>query len=201
MFKRKFAFSRLPTGEDDPSPTLSSTKRICIFGSIVALLITITLFILAFSSSIFPQSSAKWSSCGDSKQTAEERGCSFDLISFAWQTPECYDAELVTEFASWNWSFYTDDQLTIPVRQDLAIQGELTDLYVSWHYHTVHCTFIWRQMHRAYEKGWIDTHLRNYNHTMHCQNSFLIDDEEAAKMITMARLIYPECTRPGQKYM
>lgn len=103
-----------------------------------------------------------WTSCGNDSTTARSRGCSFDLISFAWQTPECYDGELVSEFTSWkgNWTFYSDVHLTELVDQSVAMQGE-TQLYVKWEYHIVHCTFMWRQMHRAYERGWIDAHLGN----------------------------------------
>ena len=42
----------------------------------------------------------KWKDCGNDAETARLRGCSFDLISFAWQTPECYDGELVADFAT-----------------------------------------------------------------------------------------------------
>lgn len=49
-------------------------------------------------------------SCGDNSTTARERECSFDLITFAWQMPECYDAPLVHEFADWEpWKFWTDE--------------------------------------------------------------------------------------------
>ncbi|KAK4501091.1 hypothetical protein PRZ48_006897 [Zasmidium cellare] len=137
-----------------------------------------------------------WSSCGNDSATARSRGCSFDLISFAWQTPECYDDELVSEFVFWkgNWSFYSNVNLTEPVDQFVAMQGE-TQLYVPWEYHIVHCTFMWRQMHRAYERGWIDAHLGNYNHTLHCQQMILMNPEEAKTKTTGARLIYPECIK------
>ncbi|KAI1325218.1 hypothetical protein F5Y16DRAFT_401680 [Xylariaceae sp. FL0255] len=206
MFQKKVAFTRLPTDKDGQtlkesvkiSPRPSSTKRLYVFGC--STIVLLTLLALVFSStSRLRQSSAKWPSCGDSVETAKERGCSFDLISFAWQTPECYDAELVADFASWegNWTFYADDQFTIPVGQELAIQGETTPLFVSWDYHIVHCTFMWRQMHRAYERGWIDTHLGNYNHTLHCQHMMLMTAEASAKKVTAARIIYPECTKAG----
>ncbi|KAI1170410.1 hypothetical protein F4777DRAFT_569361 [Nemania sp. FL0916] len=211
MFNNKITFSRLPTNENDQaldadirtSPKTKSRRKFYRFG-FGAIVLFALLAVVSSSTSLFSET-PKWSSCGDSVATARARGCSFDLISFAWQTPECYDAELVNDFATWegNWTFYADDKFTVPVGQDLAIQGDLTPLFVKWDYHMVHCTFMWRQMHRAYEKGYLDSHLRNYNHTMHCQMMMLMDPETAAKKVTVAQIIYPECmrARPGQKHV
>ncbi len=201
MFDRPVAFSRLPTDEHDDtnvgakvSPTARPRKLLYALACGTILLIVL-LASVAIPSSRLKSSSTRWSSCGDSLETAQERGCSFDLISFAWQTPECYDTELVAEFSSWsNWTFYADDKFTIPVSQEIARQGNRTPLFVKWDYHIVHCTFMWRQMHRAYERGWIDSHLGNYNHTLHCQRMMLMDKSAAEKAITVARIIYPPCT-------
>ena len=202
MFAKHFAFSRLPTDEDDQtetsakiSPRRRSQKWLYI-SACGAILLIILFATVAASTSRLRASSATWSSCGDSLETARARGCSFDLISFAWQTQECYDADLVSEFASWNnWTFYADDKFTIPVSQEIARQGDRTPLFVKWDYHIVHCTFMWRQMHRAYERGWIDNHLGNYNHTLHCQKMMLMDPAASEHAITVARVIYPQCTK------
>ncbi|KAK4495419.1 hypothetical protein PRZ48_013750 [Zasmidium cellare] len=215
MFAEKFRFTRVPTTdtdeEDGPQleskslprkqPVASSNRMpysvvlLIIFWSAIAGLTLVA--IIKTSSS--PPPTAEWSSCGDDPATARSRGCSFDLLSFAWQTPECYDTSLMAEFASWNgdgdWNFYANPNYTEPVSQHIAIQGERTPLFVKWDYHVVHCTFMWRQMHRAYESGWIDSHLANYNHTLHCQKMILMSPEEALKKPVMARLIYPECLR------
>jgi hypothetical protein len=140
-----------------------------------------------------------WSSCGSTATQARDRGCSFDLISFAWQTPECYDAPLVSEFAAWDsWEFYTEPFGTVTVPLQDAMRGEQS-LWVPWRYHVVHCTLMWRQMHRAYENGWIDAHMHAYNHTMHCQKVLLrkgIDEEEVS---TRAAIIFPVCERVGSE--
>jgi len=205
MFAKRFRFSRLPTDEYDETETSAKVppkrrpRQWLYVSAGGALLLIILLAIVASSTSRLRSPSVRWSSCGDSLETARDRGCSFDLISFAWQTPECYDAELVSDFASWNnWTFYADDKFTIPVSQEIAIQGNRTPLFVKWDYHIVHCTFMWRQMHRAYERGWIDSHLGNYNHTMHCQKMMLMDSSAAEHAITVARVIYPQCTETGR---
>ena len=136
---------------------------------------------------------------GDNLQTAHERNYAFDLISFAWQLPECYDASLVAEFTTWNnWTFYTDKKLTHIVRREEALRGSRSPLYVDWNYRMVHCTFMWRQMHRAYKRGWIDIHLDNYNHTLHCQQMLLMDAATKERSFTIAQVIYPECRRLTQ---
>ena len=201
MFANKYAFSSLPTDADDQQDTeqnrfldkrAATRKCIFIIGSLLVILILVAAWALTTT---LRKPSTRQSSCGDSLETARQRNCSFDLISFAWQTPECYDAELVSEFASWdNWSFYADDKLTVPVSQEMAWHGNRT-LFVEWDYHIVHCTFMWRQMHRAYERGWIDRHLGSYNHTLHCQKMILMESAEIDKAITIARVIYPECDR------
>ncbi|PVH84633.1 hypothetical protein DL98DRAFT_357202, partial [Cadophora sp. DSE1049] len=133
--------------------------------------------------------------CGENPAIARSRNCSFDLISFAWQTPECFDGPLVSEFSAYQpWSFYTDvfGRGNETVSKDIAEAGD-SNLWVTWNFHVVHCTFMWRQMHRAYEKGWIDAHLRAYNHTLHCQG-VLLDHETGWKdVVTAARVIYPLC--------
>jgi hypothetical protein len=57
---------------------------------------------------------------------------------------------------------------------------------------------MWRQMHRAYERGWIDAHLHAYNHTLHCQKVLLKQGQEDTDVGTQARVIYPVCDRVGR---
>lgn len=207
-FANRFRFSRLPTIDEDFDHELESKIALPIRGAsklrlivhAAAVLLTIFLFAifwLVISRTVLLPSPSRWSSCGDNPDTARSRGCSFDLLSFAWQTPECYDSDLMAEFADWEgeWSFYADDKFTQPISQQIAIRGDRTPLFVKVDYHMVHCTFMWRQMHRAYENGWIDAHLANYNHTLHCQMMLLMDPVEAAKKAVMARVIYPECLK------
>jgi len=201
MSFEKVAFSRLLTEDYDQTDTGAkispkARSRKWLYISVCGTFLLIVVLAIAFASGLRLRASSKtWSSCGDSPETARDRNCSFDLISFAWQTPECYDAELVSEFASWNnWTFYADDKFTSPVSQMTALQGNQA-LFVKWDYHVVHCTFVWRQMHRAYERGWIDCHLRNYHHTIHCQKMILTDSSAAEHLITVARILYPQCTK------
>jgi hypothetical protein len=57
--------------------------------------------------------------CGDTSETARQRGCHFDVISFAWKVPECFDGELMEQFLAerpWKWSL--DENGTKLIDQD-----------------------------------------------------------------------------------
>jgi hypothetical protein len=162
---------------------------------VVAGTIVLSLMIIAVLRS---QHNPPWQSCGENTESANERGCSFDQISFAWQTPECFDAPLVAEFAAWeDWTFYTESGGNTTIPRSEALLGKRT-LYVSWRYHMVHCTFIWKQMHRAYERGWIDSHIHDYNHTLHCGRILLEKGHMDDEVITEGLILYPVCARVGK---
>lgn len=57
----------------------------------------------------------------------------------------------------------------------------------------MHCAYMWRQMHRAYaDRGFIDSHLGSYNHTLHCQK-VVTEKREGWLADTAARVRYPRC--------
>lgn len=148
-------------------------------------------------------SAHRWKTCGSSPAEAESRGCRFDILSFAWQTPECYDAELMRDFINHDtWQFYTHpypnntgDAEVVDLAT--ALEGQRT-LYVDWKYHITHCTFMWRQMHRAYAgRGYVDSHLDSYKHTLHCQAVLLDRNTPFGRVNVVAEVKYPECRRIG----
>lgn len=164
---------------------------------VIGVLISTTVFCAVMGSSTLLRHTPKWLSCGDSPETARARGCSFDIISFAWQTPECYDEPLVNEFLNWdNWEFFTEREGNHTVPRNQALQGE-QNLFMRWKYHVVHCTFMWRQMHRAYECGYIPSHLHAYNHTLHCQHILLARHMPYEVALTEGDVIYPTCDMVG----
>jgi hypothetical protein len=137
-----------------------------------------------------------YTNCGDSPSTARSRGCSFDLLSFSWQTPECYDEPLISAFLAYPpkpWKFYKNFSATEEISQSVAALGE-SNLHVTWEYHMVHCTFMWMQMHRAYtERGYIDSHLDSWAHTRHCQVVSLNREYGPDVVNVEGKLRYPEC--------
>jgi hypothetical protein len=64
-------------------------------------------------------------SCGSTGFEANSHDRSFDLISFAWPTPQCYGESLVSEFSAWDsWNLYTEKGGNITVAQQIVMQGE-----------------------------------------------------------------------------
>ena len=139
---------------------------------------------------------AMWTDCGSSPNEARGRGCKFDILSFAWQTPDCYDEELLEEFVRNEGQllrFFRDEEGTDEVPYETARLGNET-LLVTQQYHTVHCTYLWRQLHRAYAvRKHIDSHLSDYNHTLHCQDVLRERDGPFDAVTTIAFLLYPTC--------
>ncbi|KAM7184992.1 hypothetical protein V8F20_011976 [Naviculisporaceae sp. PSN 640] len=179
--------------------------------SLTILTIAVIFILLRQTSICAGQPRPQYTSCGSTPAEARSRNCKFDILSFAWQTPECYDAQLMTDFLDYprseshipitspnsgRWKFYTafrtiDQNDTVPLEE--ALKGE-KDLLVDWEFHVVHCTFMWRQMHRAFTVGgWIDSHLDSYAHTMHCQRT-LLDKERSPREVSVAAVVrYPSC--------
>jgi hypothetical protein len=145
-------------------------------------------------------SSSIYKNCGNTPSTARTRDCSFDLLSFAWQTPECYDSALVSAFLDYPaepWRYYTNSSAVEEVSPVVAARGEM-DLHVTWEYHVVHCTFMWMQMHRAFAgRGYIDSHLDSWNHTKHCQVVGLERTFPMDRVNVEGKVRYPECRAVG----
>lgn len=142
-----------------------------------------------------PKKSEIWKDCGSSPTEAKQRGCKFDILSFAWQTKECHDEDLLNDFINaGSWKFYKEPSSTsTSVPLEVANRGEL-DLFVDWEYHVWHCTFMWRQMHRAFTvRGYIDSHLDNYAHTKHCQHALLNRSIPMDTVNVIGALKYPQC--------
>jgi hypothetical protein len=143
-------------------------------------------------------SNTVWNECGGTPDEAHRRGCRFDILSFAWQTPECYDHENTEAFRKPNgtWSYFADPEGTEPRSEEVAMTGEYMTFVVA-EYHFTHCTYMWRQLHRAYAiLGYIDEHLDNWNHTLHCQKMLLEGPSwNMADVDTVGRIIYSRCRK------
>ncbi|KIX03841.1 uncharacterized protein Z518_07394 [Rhinocladiella mackenziei CBS 650.93] len=118
-----------------------------------------------------PQEGQKLSQCGSSRDDAVSRGCQFDIMSFSWLPPACYDEALAIEFAGLRgWQYFRDENRTTGIPRKEVALGQYDLLYVSTEYHVLHCTYMWRKMHRAVLKAApIDGYIGEYNHTKHCE--------------------------------
>ena len=117
------------------------------------------------------------SSCGNSTAEAQALGCSFDLLAAAWLPEECQDRDLTEEFrAQGPWQYFEDSDGQVELREgDLwKRSGPSESYWATRRWHTVHCSFEWRKMHRAIERGArMEDALRDYRHTIHCGKMFL----------------------------
>jgi hypothetical protein len=140
------------------------------------------------------------SPCGSTPAEARAAGCSFDMMAFSWLPPRCYDSELVEEFREFkNWGYWLDRNRTKPVSLEVALTGEIPELYTEFEYHLRHCTFLWRKMHRALlsDRGGklaIDSVTAGYAHTEHC-SKMLINQRKVALDVINAIIVvkYPDC--------
>lgn len=110
----------------------------------------------------------------------EERAlaCRFDIMSFSWLPPACFDGELIEEFnrvKEWGyWEHKKGVGGQVPMEE---AQKGLRDLYVSWDHHRHHCIYMWKKLHRAVVSGRpIDSYVGNYGHTKHCERMLFSEE-------------------------
>ena len=144
--------------------------------------------------------------CGPSHTVDEARaqGCLFDPMSWLWVRPECHDQALIDDFLNrTDWSWHTDWQLTPESRVPLpaVVAGDHPQLFTSKKYHSIHCTYMWRKMHRALlEHRPVDSDLTSWHHTRHCEevllDPYLHEDSECTdEMVcpTLVRATWTSC--------
>ncbi|KAL1622437.1 hypothetical protein SLS54_005002 [Diplodia seriata] len=107
--------------------------------------------------------------CGNSPEEAQALGCVWDLMSFGWIHPRCYNPEesqlWMDKYGPWKW--YYDLNATAEIPDD-----ELTGtrrVYTEQGYHVVHCLYIFKLLHLAGMSGHIVTdEAIPLAHTQHC---------------------------------
>lgn len=132
--------------EDKGAPRPTSTKnwlsaRSCLIGSLVACTIT-GMSVLTARPWSDNASRAQVLGCGNSSAEASAAGCRFDIMSFAWSQPPCFDEELMDDFLGrGDWAWWLDPRGKRPVLWADAAEGRHSELYVTWEYHLLHCTY------------------------------------------------------------
>lgn len=84
--------------------------------------------------------------CGNSSADATAAGCRFDVLSYAWLHPACFDQELMYEFlGAGEWAWYEDGGEEEGKEEVLGLKevagGERERVWVSWGYYLKHCTY------------------------------------------------------------
>lgn len=80
--------------------------------------------------------------CGNSTADASAAGCRFDVMSYTWVHPRCFDQELMYDFlGAADWAWYADEDAAQPLPLADVAQGQREYVYVTWRYYTTHCTY------------------------------------------------------------
>ncbi|KAF6788129.1 hypothetical protein CSOJ01_15099 [Colletotrichum sojae] len=164
------------------------------------LLFTLTgaAYVYASGTAIVPPRAGRLdiTSCGVTPTEAHANGCRFDVTSFSWLPPACYDEFIVDDFiASEPREWFLDPSGTRPVPLQTVQRGDIPEMYVSWGYHKAHCVSMWKKMHRAVEDGRVlDAYIGNYNHTSHCGHMLtMAEDATSAHLNTIIRRKFVGC--------
>lgn len=101
-------------------------------------------------------SSITKTTCGSNYSTAIENQCVFQLWSYSWVPPECFDKELNEQFLalreSEDWHYYSSRFPPVPVPLETVLTGTRNDLWSTWGQHYWHCAFYQRKFFRIIEQ-------------------------------------------------
>jgi hypothetical protein len=136
--------------------------------------------------------------CGTSPEEARGKGCQFDMFSYAWYRPECYNKAHHDSFLDvhgdeidWRMPDYT------PVATSEVLEGNHIDLRpITGQFHDLHCTYEWlRLIHALAEKRPLDTKLSRNEHSYHCSERLLRKDKTHRNETrdTTANMLFGKC--------
>jgi hypothetical protein len=196
----------------------NTTRRISIFRSWKVIKITVfvicglilaqivALFALAIAikalqpstmgSAVPIPSEQQHSHCGNSTAEALARNCHFDVFSFGWHPPNCWDEELYNDFLDRHRGvLYWETTDGTPVSVEEVMRGEHSFLITTWEFHLVHCLYAWEKTTRAVlMKKPLDEWSPKYGHAKHCVHELMHQDRYGMKeMMTSSKRWYPLC--------
>ena len=137
------------------------------------------------------------STCGSSIEEARRLGCHFDMMSFAYYPPDCWDAELHDQFVqqyrhSWNWTRLDGE----PISVDEVLKGDHESLISTWEFHSHHCIYEWQRLVRAVALNKrLDSKDANFGHATHCGMELLKPEKASGRkdLITTLEVYYGRC--------
>jgi hypothetical protein len=152
-------------------------------------------------------SSGELLSCGSSFEEAEAAGCIFDIMTFAWTPPACYDTEVATDVVSefselaptrgagvWPWWRWAN--LTEPLEQTTEVLSKYDDIWTDTHYHRAHCLYLWRIMHRATARRmdgkrevYVYSKATEWEHVIHCNKLLNMLDKPMTDRAMAVRVV------------
>lgn len=120
--------------------------------------------------------------CGLSAQEAKDRGCLWDIMSFGWIHPSCYDKEesdrWLAKYGPFEW--YVDEGQPMD-EKERPLNGTLTKpltleeipytqaVWTTQGYHIMHCMYLLKMVHvAALHDAPVSNEAVNLGHTDHC---------------------------------
>lgn len=137
--------------------------------------------------------------CGTTPQEAQDRGCLWDIMSYGWIHPNCFDKE---ESARWEaeygpWAWYVDRPNNETHLAETPYD-QLPYVPVVWTtqgYHVVHCLYVLKMLHLAgMSANPVSNEGIDLGHTDHCVK--LIGDPEYVDyddVNTRVHLLFVQC--------
>ncbi|KJK64241.1 hypothetical protein P875_00138325 [Aspergillus parasiticus SU-1] len=170
----------LPPPNNIPPSASSKRHRPIVIGALLAITVCLGMAIVILHDiPSVPKGSPPQMhfSCGSTAVEARTAGCQFDLTTFTWVPPACFDEPLMEDFlASRNWTWSLDRAGQFLVNETFARTGDFDQLYTTMRYHVVHCAYAWRKLHRSLFGGdlsGIDGYIASIHHTEHCLEMML----------------------------
>ncbi|KAJ5971857.1 uncharacterized protein N7479_001775 [Penicillium vulpinum] len=94
----------------------------------------------------------------------------------------------------WAFLLVTNRLLRRRTHRELPWLDDYDELFVSWGYHLLHCTYTWRKMHQALLRGRpVDNYIGKYNHTAHCEAMLLAQHIEHNSTNTIIQTKFVSC--------
>jgi hypothetical protein len=132
-----------------------------------------------YSSSVFTND------CGSTPEEATALGCTFNVLNYSWQPPECFDEEIFNRY--WEKAqergglkWYADSNLTKELPQDIEVLKHTPHVWTNHRFHVMHCMYTWELLHHGLtlNRPVVET-VAEFTHTMHCANTALFEDWKA----------------------
>ncbi|RAL63401.1 hypothetical protein DID88_003825 [Monilinia fructigena] len=146
--------------------------------------------------------------CGSTPAEAQAKGCVWDLMSFSWTHPACYNKNISDEFLDKYGPFtfhaninkkpgYELTQDELPYVRSVTPETKVPMVWAQEHYHTAHCAYIMKLLHIAAMSGHLVTNEGiGMGHTNHCVGVFLDPTREPfSKITTRVELLFGKCVQ------
>ena len=134
--------------------------------------------------------------CGNSTTEAKSLGCRFSPLTMSWLPDVCHDDELAAEFqAIQPWQYFNDQNGTREISLEDAAESAGTgmELWISLQWHVTHCSYVWKKMHRAWERGSrLEKTASQYRHTVHC-GRVMMNRMDRDRLLTIVTPIFEQC--------